>query len=59
MPKNLAAFEDQIADMAEALAERLVGMDRFDAIRDFAQALPLAFVTELIGLPSEGMRLGP
>lgn len=54
MPKNLVPFEADIESRAEALADALVARTEFDAVKDFAQILPLTFVTELIGLPSEG-----
>ncbi|MEX0284839.1 MAG: cytochrome P450 [Paracoccaceae bacterium] len=54
MPKNLVPLEDYIRDTAQALADRLVTQVRFDAVRDFAQILPLSIVTDLIGLSDGG-----
>jgi cytochrome P450 len=54
MPKNIEPLEDYIHRTAETLAERLVAMGRFDAIRDFATVLPLSIVVDLVGLNDEG-----
>ena len=54
MPKSLAPLESFIAERAEALAEVVAGKSAFDAVADFAQVLPLNFVTELIGLSDAG-----
>lgn len=39
---------------AEALADRLVGKQTFDAVGEFAQALPYAIVIDLVGLNDGG-----
>ncbi len=54
MPKNIAPLDDYIRETAETLAEALVRQQRFDAVAEFAQILPLAIVVDLVGLPDEG-----
>lgn len=54
MPKGVDGLEHDIRVAAEALADRLVAAERFDAVRDFAQVLPLTIVTELVGLTGAG-----
>ncbi len=39
---------------AEELVERLVERDTFDAVKDFAQYLPLTIVSKLVGIPESG-----
>lgn len=54
LPKNLEPLDAQIKELATALAADLAAREQFDAVTDFAQAVPLAFVTSLVGLPEEG-----
>lgn len=54
MPPPLRDLEPFIASAASDLATALCKADRFDAISDFAQILPLTIVTELVGLPAHG-----
>ena len=54
MPRSLKPLEEYIESQADALAERLIEMGCFDAVRDFAQVLPLTIVTDLIGLSVAG-----
>lgn len=57
-PSSLRALEDRIAAEAEALITGLVTKGEFDAVTDLAQHLPLAIVTDLVGVPQEvGERL--
>ncbi len=50
----LRPTKEMIDQQAEALVERLVMQQSFDAVEDLAQALPLSIVPDFIGLPSEG-----
>ena len=54
MPKNIQPLEDYIRMTAEALADRLVGKQTFDAVSEFAQVLPYAIVIDLVGLNDGG-----
>ena len=54
MPKNIQPLEDYIRMTAEALADRLVGKQTFDAVGEFAQVLPYAIVIDLVGLNDGG-----
>lgn len=54
MPSALRDVQRDIEAMAEALVERLLGVESFDGIVDFAQHLPVAIVSHLVGLPEEG-----
>jgi cytochrome P450 len=53
-PLALKQLTDTITDEADKLAERLVARGSFDATTELAYHLPLAIVSELVGLPSEG-----
>lgn len=53
-PKELAALRARITQLADGLAERLVEKGEFDAVTGLAHFLPLAVVSELVGLPEEG-----
>lgn len=50
----LRPTKEIIDQRAEALVERLVTQQSFDAVADLAQALPLSIVPDFIGLPQEG-----
>lgn len=54
MPRNIAPLEDYIRDTAQALADKLVAQERFDAVPEFAQILPLSIVIDLVGLDDSG-----
>lgn len=54
MPKSLKPLEQYIHDTAEALAEKLVAQERFDAVTEFAQVLPFSIVIDLVGLNDSG-----
>lgn len=55
-PKGIVELTPYIEHAAERLAEALIEQGSFDAVRDFAQILPLTIVTELVGLPEHGKR---
>lgn len=50
----LRPTKEMIDQRAEALVERLVTRQSFDAVQDLAQVLPLSIVPDFIGLPQEG-----
>jgi cytochrome P450 len=52
-PRALASMRDQVQAQADALVERLVAGESFDAVTDLAQALPLTVVPDLLGLPTD------
>ncbi|HTF48369.1 MAG TPA: cytochrome P450 [Pseudonocardia sp.] len=53
-PHALAELRGQITDEAERLVDHLVGRGSFDAATDLAHHLPLAVVSNLVGLPEQG-----
>ena len=50
----LKEIQPRIADAAEAVVDRLVALQTFDAATDLAQHLPLTIVSEQVGLPEYG-----
>jgi cytochrome P450 len=50
----LRPTKEMIERRADALVERLVRGQTFDAVQDLAQVLPLSIVPDFIGLPQEG-----
>lgn len=50
----LRPTKEMIESRADALVERLVTQQSFDAVQDLAQVLPLSIVPDFIGLPQEG-----
>lgn len=50
----LRPTKEMIESRADALVERLVMRQSFDAVQDLAQVLPLSIVPDFIGLPQEG-----
>lgn len=53
-PQKLAALRQRLADLADAKVRLLVGTGPVEAMRELAQLLPLAVISELVGLPEEG-----
>ena len=53
-PTALRPAKEKITVEAEALADRLVAEGTFDAATDLANHLPVAVVSDLIGLPETG-----
>jgi len=53
-PKELSALRPRLASLAEAKVEELVARGSMEAVKDLAHYLPLAVVTELVGLDEEG-----
>ena len=59
--RRVAALEETIAARAEVVVDRLMERDRFDAVHDFASALPVEVVADLVGLrvsPDRMLRWG-
>ncbi len=54
MPSALREVEEELQKLADKLVARLAARESFDGIADFAQHLPLAVVSRLVGLPEEG-----
>ena len=54
MPNALAALRPRFEALAKGQINELLGRDSFDAVTELAHFLPLAVVTELIGLDQHG-----
>ena len=54
MPSALREVQVEVQALADALVERLLARDSFDGGTDFAQHLPVAVISHLVGLPEEG-----
>lgn len=54
--KALAPVAERLEAEAEALVESLIGVPRFEAVREFAGVLPLGVVADLVGLRVSGER---
>jgi cytochrome P450 len=54
MPSTLRAVQAEVERLADALVDRLLAREAFDGIADFAQHLPVAIVSHLVGLPEDG-----
>ncbi len=52
-PRQLKPLEATITQRAEELAERIVQLGTFDAVKDVAQDLPVNIIMDLIGWPEE------
>lgn len=52
-PRRVAAMEPRVRTSAEALVEGFAGAGRTELVTSLAYPLPLAMVTELMGLPVE------
>jgi len=52
--KELSGLKPRLAALAEAKVDELLGRDSIEAVKDLAHYLPLAVVTELVGLDAEG-----
>jgi cytochrome P450 len=53
-PRELSTITGDITREAERVVDRVVAQGSFDAVADLAHHLPLAIVSNLIGLPEEG-----
>jgi cytochrome P450 len=50
-PRRTEALADRTRETAERLLDRVAGRARFDLIADFALPLPVAVISELLGVP--------
>ena len=53
-PMALREIRDRVQALADELIERLLLVESFDGIADFARHLPVSVVSHLVGLPEEG-----
>lgn len=53
-PSSVSKLREVIARTANDVVERLIERGTFEMVTDAAQALPLAVVSHLVGLPEEG-----
>ena len=53
-PRSVGPLHGQISELAEEVVERLVKQGTFDAAGQLATHLPVAVVSQLVGLPEEG-----
>lgn len=54
LPKALETLRPRLKALAEQRLDELVARKQFDAVEELAHLLPLAVVTELVGLDEEG-----
>jgi cytochrome P450 len=54
MPSALREVQVEVQALADELVERLLACESFDGATDFAQHLPVAVISHLVGLPEEG-----
>ncbi len=50
-PRRVAALEPRIRELTVDALDRLVGSGGFDVIQDFAGILPMAVISEMLGVP--------
>jgi cytochrome P450 len=53
-PKELSTLKPRLTALAESRVDELLARGTFDGVSDLAHYLPLAVVTELVGLDTEG-----
>jgi cytochrome P450 len=54
MPSTLRAVQAEVEHLADDLVVALLAREQFDGIADFAQHLPVAIVSHLVGLREDG-----
>jgi cytochrome P450 len=52
-PKALAALQPRVARLVDALLDRAAARGAFDAVEDFAAALPVALIGDMLGVPGD------
>jgi cytochrome P450 len=52
-PRAVAGLEPQIRTLCAEIVEGLIGVDRFDFMRDFALQLPVQVIGMLVGVPKK------
>lgn len=54
VPNSLKALRDQVEQTADALVQELLARGSFCGVADFASALPISIVANLVGLSDQG-----
>ena len=54
MPTALRDIRERMQQLSDDLVDRLLAMDNFDGMSDFAHHLPISVVSVLVGLPESG-----
>jgi cytochrome P450 len=52
-PKALAALEPRVERLVDALLDRAAAAGAFDVVEDFAAALPVALIGDMLGVPAD------
>jgi cytochrome P450 len=52
-PRRMAGYETLVESAIDRLLDRVAGRDSFDLVSAFASPLPIAVITEMLGLPDE------
>ena len=52
-PKRVSALEPKIRQLCTQLLDPLVGVDRFDFVRDLGSIVPMQVISMLLGIPEE------
>jgi cytochrome P450 len=52
-PKALAALEPRVQRLVDALLDRAAARGAFDVVDDFAAALPIALIGDMLGVPGD------
>jgi cytochrome P450 len=52
-PKRVSALEPKIRELCGQLLDPLVGVDRFDFVRDLGSIVPMQVISMLLGIPEE------
>jgi cytochrome P450 len=52
-PARMRALEPRIREIAVDYLDRLVGLPRFDVVRDFTAKLPMDVISTLLGIPKQ------
>ncbi|MBO0829262.1 MAG: cytochrome P450 [Streptosporangiales bacterium] len=50
-PKKIAGYRDRVEAVTHRLLDAAAARDRFDLVRDLAAPLPIAVITDLLGIP--------
>jgi len=54
MPSALREIRPRVQELSDELVDRLLAMDSFDGMADFAHYLPVSMVSHMVGLPEDG-----
>ena len=55
-PRQIGTIEDSVREIAIGHLDKLVGRDRFDAVKDFTARLPMDVISSLLGIPQADRR---